>query len=803
MDNLMSDLRYAVRAFIRNPGFTIVAVTSLALGIGVNVVIFSVMNGVLQKPISGVRDPDRLVRVYRGTHSPLAYQDFRYFRDSVRSLAGAVFERVQRVTTERGGETTAIDAALVPDDFFSTLGVAPAAGRLFTNDGSSSPVVVVSYNYWANDLGRDPGLVGGTIRLNGTPFTVAGVASPEFTSSVALWRPRVFIPFSAARPILGADPATWDGSVYTTARLRESATRAAAQAEMDVRTRQLVASRSGERDRMTVRLDNARGVVAEIRTPAAVVLTFLMAVVALVLLIACANVANLLLARGTSRRREIGVRLAIGARRGRVVRLLLTESVLLGVLGGAAAFTLASPAAGALATLITANLPVDIAVSFAPDGRVLAFSIAVSLVTSALFGLAPALQSVRNDLVNALRDDADRSGYRRSATRSALVIGQVVVCTVLVSGSMLFLRSLLNARQIDPGFSTAGVIDVPIDLAPRSLDATVGETFYRRVLDDARAIPGVRGATLANLVPLSGSNNQNSVWVEGGDLVPGERVPQAYFNVVGTEYLKTLGIPLLRGRDVTTADTRESDRVAVINETMARRFWPGREALGSRFSVDGATGPWVTVVGIAKDTRYNSLGETTPSFFYRPLTQAYQPAMVLQLRTAGSSKAIADRVGQIVKTLDPQLPAIRPVSLETDMQLSLLPARIGAAMLGAFGSLALILATVGIYGVASFAVGRRTREIGIRAALGAQRADVLRLVVGDSMRRVAIGLVVGVLAAAGLSRVLASQLYGVSVLDPITFIGTPVLLALVALVASWVPARRAVRVDPLIALRGQ
>jgi predicted permease len=383
------------------------------------------------------------------------------------------------------------------------------------------------------------------------------------------------------------------------------------------------------------------------------------------------------------------------------------------------------------------------------------------------------------------------------------VIGQVLLCTILVAGSMLFLRSLGNAKAIDPGFSTVGVIDVPIDLGPRQLGASEGEAFYQRVLEETRRIPGVRSATLANLVPLSGSNSQTAVWIDGSPIADGQRPPLAYFNVVGTEYLQTMGIPLVRGRDVAATDASTSDQVIVVNETMAKRFWPNGDALGSRISLAAATGPWARVVGIAKDTRYNSLGETTPPFMYLPVTQNYQSSIVVQARVSGSEKAIGDAIGRLLRTLDPQLPAARPVALEADMQLALLPARIGAALLGAFGSLALLLATVGIYGVASFAVARRTREIGIRAALGAQRRDVLRMVVGESMRRVAIGLAVGLLGAFGLARVLASQLYGVGAVDPMTFIATPAILGAVALLASWVPARRAANVDPLVALRSE
>jgi predicted permease len=802
MDNLVADLRYAVRTFVRNPAFTIVAVLSLALGIGVNVVIFSVVNAALQKPIGGVADATRLMRVYRGAHSPLAYQDFLYFRDSVRSFGGMVAERLQAVTTQRDGSVVPLQAAVVPDNYFLTLGVVPVAGRVFTAGASSAEqVVVLSHRYWQRELGGDASVVGTSIRLNDSPFTVIGVAPAAFTSSVPLWSPSVFVPFSAARPVLGVDPATWNGSVYTTARLAPAVTRDAAQAEVNVRTSQLVASQPGVRDGMTVRLDVARGVVAEIRNPAALVSTFLMVVVGLVMLIACANVANLLLARATGRRREIGVRLAIGASRLRIVRQLLTESMLLALLGGVAAFVAAVQATGALGAILAANIPVDLALNFAPDTRVLVFTISLSVITAALFGLAPALQSVRRDLVTALRDDADRSGYRRSRLRSGLVIGQVLLCTVLVAGSMLFLRSLANARAIDPGFSTSGVIDVPIDLGPRQLDAAGGVAFYERLLDEARAIPGVQSATAANVVPLSGSNNQTSTWIEGVEPAAGQRLPLPYFNVVATDYLRTLGIPLVRGRDLASTDRRVSDPVVVVNETMVRQFWPNGDALGRRISIAGPTGPWVRVVGIAKDTRYNSLGETTPPFMYLPLTQNYQSSMVVHVRTSASATAVGEALARTVRAIDPQLPAVRPVAMETDMQLALLPAKIGAALLGAFGSLALLLATVGIYGVASFAVARRTREIGIRAALGAQRGDVLRLVVGESMRRVAIGLAAGLLGALGLARVLSSQLYGVGAVDPVTFTATPVILGVVALVASWVPARRAARVDPLSALR--
>lgn len=802
MDDLMGDLKYAFRMFRRNPSFTLVATMSLALGIGVNVVIFSVMNALLAKPIGGTTDAHRLVRVYRGAHSPLSYTEYRYYRTGSRSLAGVIAERTQLVTTSRDGAVAPVQAAVVSDDYFSVLGVRPAAGRLFAGE-STEGAVVLSHQYWTLELGSDSAIIGKTMRLNESPFVVVGVASADFTSSVALWSPQVFVPFSAARPILGMDVASWDGSVYTTARLATGVSQDAAQSETDVRTSALVASSRGQRDGMTVRLEPARGVVAEIRAPAAVATTFLMALVGLVLLIACGNVANLLLARAASRRREIGIRLATGATAARIVRQLFTESLLLAVLGASAAFVIAVRVARMLATAVVGAVPVGLAIDFSPDGRVVTFTVLATLLTAILFGLVPAHQATRRDLVAALRDDADRAGYRRSRLRSGLVIGQVLLCTVLVTGAALFLRSLGNARVIDPGFAAAGILDVAVDVRPRGLDEASGVSFFERLLDEARRLPGVRAATLANIVPLSGSNNESTIWIDGFPASPDQRRPRAYFNAVGSRYLETLRIPLVAGRDIATTDTRQAERVAVVNETMAQRFWPNADALGRRVSMVGPNGPWLTVVGVARDTRYNSLGETTPPFMYLSFAQAYQSSMVLQLRSDGPVNSVGNLVARLVRSLDPQLPAVRPSTLDADMRVALLPAKVGAALLGTFGGLALLLSVVGIYGVASFTVAQRRREIGIRAALGAQPGEVVRLVVGESMGRVAIGLAAGLIAAVGLARLIASQLYGVATVDPVTFTATPAILGVTALAASWIPARRGAKVAPLVALRSE
>jgi len=799
----MSDIKYAVRGLRRSPGFAITAVLSLALGIGANVTIYTVANAFLERAVPGAADPDRLARVYRGNHSPLQYADLAYVRANNAVFAEVAGEDLMPVALANGETTERIQGALVTAGYFEMLGVQSQVGRLFSAaDSAFADGVVISDVLWRGRFGGESSIVGREIRVNDHPFTIIGVAAPEFLSSISLWRADIWFPPASTRALLGAPLDRLGSSLYITARLKPGVSTQLASAELATIAARLVAGDPVGHRNFTLRADHARGITAELRGPATAATGFLMFVVALVLLIACANVANLLLARAAGRRREISVRIAMGARRARLVRQLLTESALLALAAGALGVIAAAWLADLLARFVTMRSPEPINLSFEPDARVLAFTFVVSALTTMLFGLLPALRATSLDILPALREDAPQASGR-SRLRSTLIGTQVALCTVLLACATLFLRSLANTRVIDPGFDASGVVDVALDISSRNLEARAGAQFYESLLGRSRALPGVRATTVAALVPLGGSNMQSGMWVDGQP-AEGPRAPfMPYFNVVGSDYFQTLGIALVSGRGITTTDAFGSPDVVVVNEELARRLWPGQSALGKRISLDSATGPWRTVVGVAQTTKYNSLGENPQEFLYLPFAQNYRTEMILHVRADGETLALRRALPALVRGLDPQLPPATAKLLADDMRIALLPAQLGASLLGAFGTLALLLASVGIYGVASHSVAQRTRELGIRAALGATAHDVMRMILGQSLRVVLVGAAVGIAAALAVARLIASQLYGVGAADPVTFIGMPVFLIAVAILATLIPARRATRVDPVVALRAE
>ena len=804
---------------LKSPGFTVVAVLSLALGIGVNTSIFSLINAVMLRPLP-VDDPSRLVSIYHrsaqgaGSFSSTAYPVYEYYRDHNEVFSGLMaFCRVP-INLRIGEETERIPAEIVTGNYFSVLGVKPILGRAFLPDEDRTlgahPVVVLSYGLWQRRFGGDPGLVGRTITLNGYSFTVIGIVPRNFRGTVLDWSipPEIWAPMmmyrEAVPAFVGIDPLHRWGMdwLLVTGRLKPGVALAQARAAMTTLATQLAQAhpeRSQGRDKdrgwtaVLLPAHQARFWPAY-RDSIVNYLGVLMGVVGLVLLIACFNVANLMLARASKRQREIAVRLALGAGRGRLVRQLLTESMLVSLLGGAASLLVAAWTSEFLSSFYR-PFKIQMALDTSLDARVLGFAFLISLLTGILFGLAPVRQASRLDLVPALKSETSAllPGLRRFSLRSGLVVAQVALCLVLLIGAGLFLRTLRNAQAEDVTFAAGNVLLFNVDPATRGYTESRGQQFYQQLLERVRALPGVRSAGLASIIPLGGLRG-------GTDVTIDKQTLQVNLNWVSPGYFQTIGIPLLRGRDFTERDNPSAPRVAVVNEQMARRFWPGQDAIGKQFQL---TRPPVSVeiAGVVKDGKMRSFRDELRPGFYLPLDQHYCPQMTLEVRTAGDPAGMLGAVRREVQALDKDLPLGEFQTLKTHLSSALSQERMTAALLSALGLLALVLAAIGLYGVMAFSVAQRTREIGIRVALGAQSSQVLRVVLRQGMFLTLIGLGIGLAAAAVLTRFAASLLYGVSPTDPLTFAGISLLLLVVALAASYIPARRAARVDPMVALR--
>ncbi|HWW77332.1 MAG TPA: ABC transporter permease, partial [Pyrinomonadaceae bacterium] len=734
-------------------------------------------------------------------------------------LAAATGTREFSLT--RGAEPELLRGELVTANYFDVLGVRAQLGRAFLEDEGRDPsrVVVISDRLWRTRFGADPSVVGRQVTLNGLGFTVVGVAPEKFVGTEVGLDRELWVPLSL-EPVLNpqtAERQAREGHVgesllrerhsYWLAvfgRLKSGVTREQAGAEMDAVARRVAASAgdrvSPEMLRRVQPLALSGGLDPRDREEALPIAGIIMGIVGLVLLIACANIAGLLVARGAVRRRETAVRQALGASRARLVRQWLTESVLLGLAGGAAGLLLALWANDLVVSYASATplASLDLGLDF----RVLAFTLLVSAGAGIVFGLAPALQASRLDIVTALKteDALARAGSRRSRLRAVFVTAQVTLSVVLLVCAGLFIRSLQSAHTIDPGFRVERALTVPVDLGLLRYKEDEGRAFYRELLARVSAQPGVESASLVRFAQLGTSFAQGQVFAEG-KTADGDEGTSTGFNIVGPRYLGTMGTRLVRGRDFTDADREGAPGVVVVNETLARMLWPEEDALGKRLSFEGAGGPFYEVVGVARDGSYRSLGDRSRPYVYRPVMQSFEPKMTLVVRTSGEPTALAGAVRGQLRALDPNLPVADVRTLAEQFDLSLLPSRVAAWTLGGFGLLALALAAIGVYGVVSYSVAQRTREIGVRVALGASRRDVLRLVLGDGLKMVAAGLAVGLLLAFAATRLVAGFLYGVTASDPLTFAFVPLLLLTVALAAGYLPARRATKVDPLVALR--
>ena len=801
LETVAQDIRYAARGIRRSPAFMIVASISIALGIAANATIFSVVNAMLLRPIPGA-NAEGLVRVYQNHHSPFQWDEISWFRDHGRSFDHIVGERFQSMSFRPAANADAerIRGSYVTQGFFRALGVTMALGRAFDSDdrdAAAPPVAVISYAFWQRRFAGDSTVLGRTVAVADHPVTIVGIASPAFRSSVLGWTPDLFVPVSISPVLTGIQLADFGGSFYTTGRLRRGIDMGAGEAELRGLTRQLVLTDTSRYGGMTARLDHIRGVNAEDRAGFAVGSAFLMSMVGLVLLIGCANVANMLLGRAATRRTEFGVRLAIGASRIRLVRQLLTESLMIAAIGGVAGFVVARAITRALPSLLPPEAGVDNAF-LQPDLRVVVFTSALCVLTTIVFGLAPALRAASTDVVAILKGSDSRPRVRR---RGALVVGQAALCVVLLAVASLFLRSLVSSKTVNPGFRADGVIDVNIDLALLGGRASP-PAIFARILRETAAMPSVSSATLAAVVPLTGSNMESRAIPEGAVVRDGRAGAMVYFNVVAPKFFATLQTPILRGREFADTDDSTATPVAVVNETAARRLWPGGDVLGKRFKWGGER--LYQVVGISRDANYVMPGESPKATVYLPFAQAeHRAEMTLQMRTTADVAGMRRAIWALLRDAAPQLPPPPVARMVDDMSITLLPVRLGALFLGTFGALALVLAAAGIYGVASYSVSRRTREIGIRAALGATRSRIIGMVLWENGRRVATGTVIGLAVAILIGIGLSSVLYGVRAVDPLALGGVVAAIAMVAAAASIGPARRAANADPVRSIRSE
>ncbi|HEX8694649.1 MAG TPA: ABC transporter permease [Longimicrobium sp.] len=815
MDTFLHDLRYALRQLARSPGFTLLAVVTLALGIGANTALFTLVDALLFRPRPGVADPDRLVWVTpvdeRGGHPlSLSYPDFRDYQGGARDVLSdvAAFHDVE-VSLSGGGEPETVRGQLVSGGYFAVLGTPMALGRGFAageDAPGSEPVAVLSHALWRRRFGADPRIVGRRVVMNGLAATVVGVTAPGFNGADHDLPREVWLPMSLAERALPGLPGTsgfrearttwWLNAI---GRLKPGVTPERADAALAVVAAQIEAADPEGHKGVTARTFPAGSGL----TPGALgsvvpVTAVAFAVTGLVLLIACANVSNLLLARAAARRREIGVRLSLGAGRGRIVRQLLTESVLLAALACAAGLVAAAWGLDALAASVTLP-PLDLS----PDLRVLAFCAAAAGATGVLFGLVPALDATRADVVEALKDGAAGPDPRRARLQGRFVAAQVALSLVLLAASGLFLRSLAAEARVDVGYDASDrVLAVSFDLGRQGYSDARARAFTDALAARAEGLPGVRGVAFATSVPMGGRR-------EGAEVFPGARPAregeehglEALLYTVGPDYLRTVGIPLARGRGFAPQDAPGAPPVAVVSEALARQAWPGADPLGRELRVNDGV---VTVVGVAREAVLSAVYESAKPAVYLPLAQRPgQKHLALLVGTAGDARPLAAALRREVRALDPDLPVEEVRTLAGYRRQSMSDIRATSRMIGLFGALALLLAAAGIYGVMAFAVTQRTREIGVRIALGARRGDVVSLFVRRGVRLALMGIAVGLVLAAGVGRLMAGVLYGLSPVEAPALAAVAALLAGVAALAAYFPARRAARVDPVVALKAE
>jgi putative ABC transport system permease protein len=807
MGTLLKDLRYGIRMLAKTPAFTVVAVLSLALGIGANTTVFSLMDAVMLRSLP-IQNPEQIVEVATGTPDDTPHTDFSYpryvdLRDNNQALSGLVAYMSTNFGLAAGEQTERTRGELVSSNYFSVLGVQPTIGSAFGPSDEmpgAARAAVISDALWTRLLNRDPSVLNKTITLNGRTFSVVGVAPKSFAGLLRGMQTDVWITlphnvdFENSPKLLISPNLSW---LNLAGRLKPGVTIEQARAQLTAILRG-VSPEVAAGDNWGVLLKKAAGGNSAYVTDLSRPITLLFFAVAIILAIACANVASLLLARARTRGKEIGVRVALGATRARIVRQLMTESLLLAVAGGALGLLLAFWTSGLVSSFLI-NTDDALSLDIVPNSRVLIFTFVASVATVLLFGVIPALKASRVDLVPTLKDaSAITPVFRRGPSmQSFLVVAQVALSLILLAGAGLFLRSLWKLQGIDKGFTGTSVMAVSLNMGLQGYDNSRGANFYNSALETLSNLPGIDSVTLASSLPVTAGGSRMQ-------LPPNETKPAVDEEIsidivtVAPRFFETTGLPLLQGRDFRRIDNDKSAKVLIVNQTMARKFWPQTDPVGRSFNDGRDT---FEVVGVARDTKYRNLREPARMTMYQPLAQAYVPTMNLVVRTSLDPATVAPLIRTRLQTIEPALTIYNVRTLLEHVGRSLYVERMETFIFGLLGLLALVLTAIGVYGVVSYSVAQRTRELGIRMALGAQKRDVLKMILVKGLILMAWGSAIGLVACYWLSRLIANQLYGVSPSDPATLASVAVLLGIVALLASYIPARRATKVDPLVALR--
>jgi len=811
MNSFWQDVQYSLRVIAKAPGYAAIAILTLALGIGANTTIFSWINATLLNPIPGLASPAEVVALSLTKNGenpfPFTYPDYEAMRDGQKSFTGLTVFSFNPMSLTGKGKPERVWGMVASANYFDVLGVRPILGRGFLPEEDEkpggAPVTVISYRMWQTHFGADPGVIGQTLDINQHRYTIVGVTPAVFQGSQTGLRMELWIPMMMEDQLEPQGDLLHDHHYFwlnMLGRMKPGVSPAKAQEEMTLLLKREVRDYPDEH-----RGHDAVTLYPLWRSPGAnqffsMLLPMLMTIAGLVLLLACANVANLALVRSVARRREIAIRTSLGASRWRLVRQLLVESLVLALGGGLLALVITFWTEGTFMKFMP-QMDFPISLGIRTDRTVLLATLGISLLTGVIFGILPALRASSEAPVNVLKEDSGSTsgGKRKARLASGLVVAQISLSLLLLICAGLFIRSFMSAQSINPGFNARGVLISSFDLFTGGYSDESGMEFDRQLVAKLQAVPGIESVALSSRVPLGLGGGSTSVKPEG-------YVPQANESmetpeaIITPNYFQTIQIPIVKGRDFTLQDNKKSQRTVIVNEAFVDRYWPGQEALGKKLNSD-LTHEWFTVVGVARNAKVNDLNEKPTPFVYLPVYQVYRATMIIHARVTGEPLAFGKTVEKTIYELNPDLAVFDVTTLESIEQIASIGQRVGGTFVGAFGLLALVLAAVGIYGVTAYTTQQRTREIGIRMALGASREDILRLVLGHGLRMTLAGVGLGLLASYGLTRYLKSMLLGVTSTDTLTFASVAILLCAVALFATFIPARRAMRVDSTVALR--